>query len=342
MICSKSNDLEDLASQYRFKYTTPPIERKISLWNDIKSIRVICHYIRENKIDIVVGHSPKGALLSMIAAVLCGVKKRIYFRHGLVYETSRGIKRTILKMVDRITSACATTVVCVSPSLMQKSIEDHLCEPSKQVILGKGTCGGIDTQNKYNPDKIDEDRLGLYCHKYGIELQDFIVGFTGRLVRDKGIIELIQAFDLLPKEMNAKLLLVGMFEQRDALPTGIKERILNDERIIYTGQINEDMEYFYAMMNVYVLPSYREGFPIGILEAQAMRLPVLTTTETGCIDAIIDDKTGLYITHDPTNMAQKIRDIREYTQMGNVGREWVTKNYDQRIIWKYIEELYRA
>ena len=94
------------------------------------------------------------------------------------------------------------------------------------------------------------------------------------------------------------------------------------------------------MMNVYVLPSYREGFPIGILEAQAMRLPVLTTTETGCIDAIIDDKTGLYITHDPTNMAQKIRDIREYTQMGNVGREWVTKNYDQRIIWKYIEELY--
>lgn len=341
VVCSPSEDLAQLAEQNHFEYLETPINRKITVSQDIKSIVNVCKYIYTNHIDIVEGHSPKGALIAMIAAVICRVPTRLYFRHGLVYETSHGIKREILKMVDRITSFCATKVVCVSPSLMKKSIEDHLCPASKQIILGSGTCGGIDTQHKYNPDNISTEKLQNYRIKYGIKQDEFIIGYTGRLVRDKGIIELVEALDLLPKNLQAKLLLVGMFEERDALPSSVQKRIIEDPRIIYTGLINKDMEYFYRMMTVYVLPSYREGFPIGVLEAQAMQVPVLTTTATGCCDSIINEQTGLFITHDPKNIATQLTKIQTCHSYGYAGRKWVVENFDNLIIWKYIENLYQ-
>ncbi len=339
--CSPDEGLPKMAEYYHFEYLATPVARKISLISDFKSIFRLCRYIRQNHIDIVEGHSPKGALLGMIAAKLCGVPKRIYFRHGLVYETSHGLKRKLLIWIDRLTSACATKVVCVSNSLMQKSIRDHLCPASKQVLLGNGTCGGIDTQKKYNPSSIDPQKLASYRAQYGINENDFVIGYTGRLVRDKGIIELIDAFDRLPEELHAKLLLVGMFEERDALPASIQERIRNDQHIIFAGLIDKDMEYFYAMMNIYVLASYREGFPIGALEAQSMQKPVITTKETGCIDAIKDGITGLYTTHDPADIARQIRSANDHPEMGLNGRKWVAEHFDHTVIWKYIEELYK-
>ena len=338
--CSPEDGFKKMADYYHFEYLATPIERKISLISDIKSIFRICQYIRKNNIDIVEGHSPKGALLGMIAARLCGVPKRIYFRHGLVYETSHGFKRTLLIWIDKLTSACATKVVCVSNSLMQQSLRDHLCPAHKQVLLGNGTCGGIDTKKKYNPTLIHQEKLASYRAQYGLSESDFVIGYTGRLVRDKGIIELLEAFDCLPDKLHAKLLLVGMFEERDALPENIQDRIRNDKRIIFAGLINTEMEYFYAMMDVYVLASYREGFPIGVLEAQAMQVPVLTTKATGCIDSIIEKETGLYITHDAEDIAKKIQSIRDYPNMGTNGRGWVTTHFDNLVIWNYIEQLY--
>ena len=161
------------------------------------------------------------------------------------------------------------------------------------------------------------------------------------MVRDKGIIELVRAFDKLKDTDNCKLLLVGMFEKRDALPDDVKNRIENDPRIIYTGFINGGMEYYYAMMNVYVLASYREGFPTGVLEAQSMGKPVITTRVTGCCDSIIDGKTGLFIDNDADDLAKKIDMIRRDNAIDGIeGRKWVVENYDSRIIWKEIEKLY--
>lgn len=338
--CSPSEDLAEQANKYGFEYLATPVNRSITPWQDIRTIHRLCRYIRANHIDVVEGHSPKGALLGMLAAWLCRVPKRIYFRHGLVYETTHGFKRAMLKWIDRITSCCATKVVCVSPSLMQQSLNDHLCPAAKQILLGNGTCGGIDTLTKYNPTHIDSTKLAALRAKYQIAENDFVIGYTGRLVRDKGIIELIQALDLLPQEMHAKLLLAGMFEERDALPAEIQDRICHDPRIVFAGLIDTEMEYIYALMDVYVLASYREGFPIGVLEAQAMQIPVLTTTETGCIDSIIDGETGLYITHEPANIAQQLVEVRNHPKMGQNGRKWVTAHFDNRIIWKYIEQLY--
>lgn len=338
--CSPDEGLPKMAEYYHFEYLATPVARKIALISDLKTIFRLCRYIRKNHIDIVEGHSPKGALLGMIAAKLCGVPKRIYFRHGLVYETSHGFKQALLIWIDRLTSACATKVVCVSNSLMQQSLRDHLCPADKQVLLGNGTCGGIDAQKKYNPELIDPKKLASYRAQYGLSESDFVIGYTGRLVRDKGIIDLLEAFDRLSKELHAKLLLVGMFEERDALPAPIQDRIRNDQHIIFAGLIDQDMEYYYAMMNIYVLASYREGFPIGALEAQSMQKPVITTKDTGCIDAIVDGVTGLYTTHNPEDIAKQIRMAYDHPEMGFNGREWVSEHFDHSVIWKYIEELY--
>lgn len=340
--CSPSEFIAEFAKNKGFDYIETPINRSISLIEDFKSIRVICSYIKKNKIDIVVGHTPKGGLLAMIAGWLCRVPKRVYFRHGLVYETSHGLKRFILKMVDRLASFCATKVVCVSPSVLKRSIEDGLAPVSKQMIIGKGTCNGVDTMKVFNPSLINSDRLWELRKQYNIQSTDFVIGYSGRLVRDKGIVELVEAFEKLEYADNCKLLLVGMFEERDSLPEDIKNHILKDERIIYTGFINGGMEYYYSLMDVYVLPSYREGFPTGVLEAQAMELPIITTEVTGCCDSIVDGTTGLFTSHNPQNIAQAIDEIRmNHAINGKEGRRWVVENFDSRLIWQELEKLYQ-
>lgn len=344
VICSKSEHLEKYAKEQGFEYMETPINRSISIKDDLVSLWRICKFIKENNINIVIGHTPKGGLLSMIAARICRVPKRIYFRHGIVYETSTGIKRAILKNMDRLASACATKIICVSPSVLNRSNEDNLAPRKKQSILGKyGTCNGVDAENQFNPNELDLTKVNDLREKYNIRPNDFVIGYTGRLVKDKGIIDLIQAFDLLENAENCKILLVGMFEKRDALPKNIQQRIINDDKIIYTGFINGNMEYYYALMNLYILPSYREGFPTGVLEAQAMAKPVITTKATGCCDSIIEGVTGLFASHDPDDLKNKINEIRIRNLIdGNNGRNWIRNNFNSRLIWNEIEKLYLA
>lgn len=343
VVCSPSEYLANYSKEQGFEYLETPITRSIALKDDVKSIISICKYIRKNRVDIVVGHTPKGGLLSMIAGFVSRTPQRIYFRHGLVYETSHGLMRFILKTCDRVASMCATKIVCVSPSVLAKSIKDKLAPARKQMILGNGTCNGIDTESKFNPSRLNMNIILDLKRQYGINSDDFVIGYTGRLVKDKGIIPLVEAFDMLDASMNYKLLLVGMFEDRDALPLQIRNRILSDPRIIYTGFINGGIEYYYSIMNVYVLASYREGFPTGVLEAQAMEIPVLTTRVTGCCDSIINNKTGLFISHEPIDIMQKIKKISQnHVIDGKEGRTWVVENFNSHIIWKDIEKLFEG
>lgn len=343
VVCSKSEYLAEYARENSFDYRVLPVLRSINIIQDLKTVIGICHYIKVKQIGIVVGHTPKGGLLSMIAGWLMRVPKRIYFRHGLVYQTSHGLKRFVLMSVDRLASLCATKIVCVSPSVLQQSIKDHLASPSKQIILHKGTCCGIDTEGKFNPKNIDSQKLSRMKSKWGINDNNWVIGYSGRLVRDKGIIELVRAFRKLKKaNANYKLLLVGMFEVRDALPDDVQQDIKNDTQIVWTDFQNSDMEYFYAMMNVYVLASYREGFPTGVLEAQSMQVPVITTRATGCCDSIQEGETGLFVEHDISQLAAAICSIHDARSgvSGEKAREWVRKNFENHVVWNEIEKLY--
>ena len=343
VVCSASEYLDAYAKDNDFDYRVMPVLRSINILQDFKTIVGICRYIKEKNIGVVVGHTPKGGLLSMIAGWLMRVPNRIYFRHGLVYQTSHGLKRFILMSVDRLASLCSTKIVCVSPSVLQHSVEDRLAPAAKQLILHKGTCCGIDTEGKFNPDNIDKAKLSSMKRKWGIDTNDWVIGYSGRLVKDKGIIELVRAFRSVKKDNpHYKLLLVGMFEVRDALPDDVQDDIKKDSQIIWTDFQNSDMEYFYAMMNVYVLASYREGFPTGVLEAQSMKVPVITTHATGCCDSILENETGLFVRHNVEDLATAIRDIHngETSIDGEKARRWVRDNFENHIVWKEIEKLY--
>ena len=231
----------------------------------------------------------------------------------------------------------------MSPSVLRCSIDDRLASASKQIILHKGTCCGIDTEGKFNPKNIDPEKLSLMKAKWGIDETDWVIGYSGRLVGDKGIIELVRAFRNLKKDhANYKLLLVGMFEVRDALPDDVQQDIKNDSQIIWTDFQNSDMEYFYSMMNVYVLASYREGFPTGVLEAQSMEVPVITTHATGCCDSIQEGVTGLFVEHDVAQISDAILRISNASSGvdGKKAREWVRANFENHIVWNEIEKLY--
>ena len=343
VVCSESPYLAPYAQQHHFGYREIPILRSINPIQDFKSIRQICRYIKETQTGIVVGHTPKGGLLSMVAAWLMRVPKRVYFRHGLVYQTSTGLKRFILMSVDRLASLLATKIVCVSPSVLEESIKDKLAPARKQIVLGKGTCSGVDTQGKFNPQNIDPTKMAEFRSKWGINETDWVVGYTGRLVRDKGIIELVDAFQLIKaNNPKLKLLLGGMLEERDALPQEVQDKIKNDPQIVFTDFQNEDMEYFYAMMNVYVLMSYREGFPTGTLEAQSMGVPVITTRVTGCCDSIVDGQTGVFVNRTPQQLAQVIEEMSrgERSFSKEQVRSWVTLNFDNLRVWEEIKRLY--
>ena len=343
VVCSESPYLAPYARQHNFGYREIPILRSINPIQDFKSIRQICRYIKDRQVGIVVGHTPKGGLLSMVAAWLMRVPKRVYFRHGLVYQTSSGLKRFILMSVDRLASLLATKIVCVSPSVLEQSIKDKLSPAHKQIVLCKGTCSGVDTQGKFNPQNINPEKMSLLTQKWGIEDSDWVVGYTGRLVRDKGIMELVDAFDLVKaNNPRLKLLLVGMFEERDALPQEVQNRIKNDPQIVWTDFQNEDIEYFYAMMNVYVLMSYREGFPTGTLEAQSMGVPVITTRVTGCCDSIVEGETGAFVSREPEELGKVIKAMseREITFSAERTRSWVMDNFDNLRVWEEIKKLY--
>lgn len=347
VICSPSDHLKAYALKMQFNYYGVEIQRDSASFKDIAALISICKYIHRNNIDIVIGHTPKGALLALLASRIMNVPKRIYFRHGMVYETMSGIKKWLIINLDRLTASCATHVVCVSPSIFKRSLEYRLNNEQKQIILNKGTCSGIDTLNKFNPEKIEEERVIKILNNLQITDNSYVIGYCGRLVRDKGISELIDAFNLIEKKyskLNFTLLLVGGFEVRDALPIKVINEIIKRSNIIYTGWQYEGIEYYYALMDVFVLPSYREGFGLSIIEASSMEVPVIATKVTGCVDAIIENVTGQFTDTNSSKIADAISFYIKNPEIGKVhgknGREFVVNNFDQQIVWNEIEKLY--
>ncbi|WFB63280.1 glycosyltransferase [Sphingobacterium sp. WM] len=331
--CSPGPELNNFCSKYNIAGYPVDILRKIDLLTDILSLFKLIKIIKKEKFDYVIGHTPKGALLSMLAAKITGVKNRIYFRHGIVYETSFGLKRSLMVCLEKVTSWCSTKIISVSNSVQKYSEKERINSIDKSIVLNKGTCNGV------NLDRFDKSVPTDINFDLSLE-GSFVVGYVGRLVNDKGIKELIEAWDLVKNKIpKSKLLLVGPYEERDSLPDMIKDKIINDISIIHTDLVNDTVP-FYKEMDVFILPSYREGFPTVVLEASAMELPVITTKSTGCIDSIIENETGVYANINALSISEKILyyfnnpAVRSFH--GRNGRKWVKENFDQNIVWQFI------
>ncbi len=322
------------------------VARRVDIKADLKSIKALCELIKQEKFDAVFGHTPKGALVAMCAACLSGVKIRVYYRHGLIYTTATGAKRLIFKIVEQFTAALANKIVNVSPSLSKLAVKDRLNSDKKQCVIGSGTCGGIDATEVFNPELLSAVDVAS-MRKSLIGEADFVVGFCGRLCRDKGIAELIDGFKMFQSshsDLKSKLLLVGPYDEREVLAGNIKEEITNNHDIIATGrQDKTKLPSLYALMDVFVFPSYREGFGMCVLEASAMRVPILVSRSHGCVDSIREDISGRYIDISAESIAKELDGLLDPNlrrQLGIGGRDFVVNNFDHKIMWPLIKQLY--
>lgn len=273
--------------------------------------------------------TPKAGLLGNLAARFCGVPVRVYLLRGLRLETSTGLKRLLLLTAERVAAACAHYVVCNSQSLRAKALAVGIAPLDKLNLIGSGSSQGVDIE-RFSPG-TERIRKNLQ-----IPRQAPVIGFVGRLTRDKGIPELIEAFDQIVAVVpNARLLLVGWFDESDdAVSEALRCRIANHSQIVCTGFVADTAQYYRAM-DLMVLPTWREGFPNVVLEAAATGLPVVTTVSTGSRDAVIPEVTGLLI---PAGYPEAIteavirllRNPDDRFRMGRCARAWVIERFVNR------------
>jgi glycosyltransferase involved in cell wall biosynthesis len=308
------------------------MERRVTPLRDIRSLTQLVRLLRKLRPAIVHSHTPKAGLIGMLAAKLARVPVQIHHLHGAPFLTTTGLERALLKASDFITCLCAHRVYVVSRSLLSLANSERLCSVGKARILGPGSIGGVDAICTFNPGLLSADVKKNTKLQLNIPGEAVVVGFIGRLAKDKGIGELFSAWRLLREEFqSAFLLIVGPDDPRDPISGDLHACLRQDSRIRMTGQV-ADLVPLYSVMDVFCLPSHREGFPVVCLEASAMALPVVTTRAVGCVDAVVDGVTGVLVEcGSGISLAKALRDYlldpKLRASSGNAGRNWVVENF---------------
>ncbi len=328
LISSPGILLDDIARREGVDAEAVPIARQIEPWRDTVSLIRLWVLLRKLKPDVVEFSTPKAGLLGLLAAVMARVPRRVYLLRGLKLETASGKKRAILWGAERLTVACAQTVLCNSDSLRERILAFHLGPEKKLKLLGAGSSIGVDVKRfRPGPESL-RDLLG-------IPRDAAVIGFTGRLTRDKGLPDLVSAFArILRIQPDAYLLLVGWFDAaEDAVDADLRALVQSHPRIVCTGFVPDAAPYYRAM-DVFVLPTLREGFPNAVLEASASGVAAVTTLSTGARDAVVPEVTGLLV---PPGYPEAIEEavlrlladqpLRE--RMGRAGRAWVEQYFAQ-------------
>ncbi|MBN1787191.1 MAG: glycosyltransferase family 4 protein [Sedimentisphaerales bacterium] len=348
LISSDASELNRLGAKLDCEVFATPILRRISPLKDILTILRLWRYLRGQKSDIIHAHTPKGGYIGMIASWLAFVPNRVYTVHGLVLETATGLKRKLLWLAEWLSCRLATQVLAVSPSLRHCVIEERICPADKIRVLGAGTACGIDLEVfKLSADLIKKGED--IRNKYNIPRDAIVIGFVGRVVPDKGIEELVDAFELLQKDIsNAYLFIIGEHETvREVLSDRIKAAINNNDHIYSNNGFIDDITPFYAAMDIMTLPSKREGFGLTLAEASAMELPVIATKVTGCVDAVADNISGILIKPGDVTEFYKVMlklaaDSGLRNKLGKQGRQRAEKLFDsERLISEHIR-LYKT
>lgn len=351
LICSPDDEMEEYARFNHVKYHPILLSRTLSPWADFKAFIEICKYIHNNRIDTVIAHQAKARLLGTTAAWMLRVPNRIIFAHGVIFETMKGLKRKLVILMDRMVATMSHKTVCVSRSVANARLLNNVEKSSRQYLLGVGTCGGIDTQNLFNPVRIVQTEQDELKRSLGISDNDFVIGFCGRMVQDKGIRELVDAFKLIKQERsndhNIKLLLIGPVEVRDSISQELVDFIKTGEDIINCGSVNHDDIYkYFSLFSVVVLPSYREGFGMVTIECAAMNIPAIVSKSTGCIDSIVENETGVYCEINTKSIADKINFMIDHEEkrkeMGEKARRLTVELYDNKVVWPHIIKVIEA
>ena len=345
-ISSPGDELDAFGEQQSVAVYAVPMARQITPLRDLRSLLELRRLLRELRPTVVHAHTPKGGLLGTLAGVLAGVPVRVYHMRGLPLMTATGSRRALLRWTEKLSCLAAHHVLCVSTSLRDVALAERLCEGDKIEVLGGGSGNGVDARNRFNPDRVGPAARSATRAKHGIPDEAIVIGFVGRVVRDKGVLELLQAFrGLAARHPDVHLLVVGGVEERDAIPEAAQRELEEAPRIHWTG-FDWDSPPLYAAMDVVALPTYREGFPNVPLEAAAMGLPVVATEIPGCVDAVQNGVTGLLVP--VADAAALERALEKYVAdgalrhaHGSAGRQRVLESFQQEVLWEALYARYR-
>ena len=322
------------------------LTRKITPIKDLKAVYKLYKFLKKEKPYIVHTHTPKAGVVGMLASYLARVPNRIHTVAGLPLLEAEGIKRIVLNFVEKLTYACATKVYPNSFALKKIIIEYNFTSEKKISVIGKGSSNGIDT-SYFNPKLYSTETKIKLRKELKISEKDFVFIFVGRVTGDKGINELVEAFDRLCESYSeVKLLIVGPYEDDlDPINDLSKKSIKNNGNIITTGY-KKDVRGYFSISNVLTFPSYREGFPNVVLQAGAMGLPSIVTDINGCNEIIRESVNGKIIPVKDTKSLYKamvsfLENYQLRDSLGNESRKIIKENYEREVFWKELLEEYK-
>lgn len=345
-ISSPEKELKQLEEEANIQCIGVPMERSISPLKDLFSLWKMIKAFRKEKPDMVHSMTPKAGLLSMMAAWITRVPVRIHTFTGLVFPTSTGLKRKILMLTDWITCACATHIIPEGEGVKQDLLQ-HGITQKEMKVLGYGNIRGIDLNHYDRTPEITEQALAIR-KELNIKDDKFTFLFIGRLVGDKGIHELVDAFEALSSNYpQIQLILVGPEEpELDPLKEETREKINRIPNIHCVGS-QKDVRPWYAAANALVFPSYREGFPNVVIEAGAMGLPSIVTDINGSREIIMDGVNGVIVPSKDTPALQKamenfISHPNQAKEMGEKARPMVETRYEQSFVQQCLKDFYES
>jgi glycosyltransferase involved in cell wall biosynthesis len=302
------------------------LERKISLYSDLTSLLQLRRFFKKQKFDLILSVTPKAGLLTSIAGCFASVPIRIHWFTGQVWATRKGVKRSFLKFMDQILAFCITDALVDSHSQCEFLVSEGVLKNKVGSVLGQGSISGVDTDKfRFEPSIRAELR-----EKLKIDAHDKVVLFLGRLNRDKGVYDLITAFEQIEETLNAYLVLVGPDEE------SVEEKIKQDSRspiknLHFIGHTNRP-EKWLSVADIFALPSYREGFGTSVIEAASVGLPSVSSRIYGLTDAVEENVTGLM--HHPGN-TQEIRQSLERLLEDDELRTELAVNAKDRVLTSF-------
>lgn len=337
-IASNDQDYDIMVEEQGVRGYSVKMTRQITPLADIRALFNLIRILHKERPLIVHTHTPKAGLLGMVAAWITRVPVRLHTVAGLPLLVATGKKRLLLRFVERITYACATNVYPNSFVMRQIILNNKLTKAQKVKVIANGSSNGIDTSffsRKALFDRIERKSTGFtFC-------------FVGRLVRDKGINELINAFcRLYCENKELCLLLVGSFEKElDPVLPKVEETILHHPAIHFMGW-QKDIRPFLEISDALVFPSYREGFPNVVMQAGAMELPSIVTDINGCNEIIIPNENGVII--QPQNEESLYNAMKYFVEqperienMAAKARKLITSRYEQKNVWEALRKEYQ-
>lgn len=344
LISSPGKELDEVARRDGIRTIGIPMERDVNLFADLISLWRLILCLHSIKPHIVNASTPKAGFLGIIAAAVCAVPVRVYWLRGLRLETLKGLKRHVSHLTERIACGLSTSFVSVSQSLARASVESGIAQASKIHVICNGSSNGVQA-TRWLEAAAQQDKIAVLRESLKIPADAKVIGFVGRLTRDKGVAELLLAYErVLQQQPNTWLLILGGYEKGDPVSQQSVEIIKAQPRIVHVGFVPDPAPY-YPLMHVLAFPSYREGFPNVILEAAIAGAPAVGFDSTGVVDAIVNNVTGCLVKQGDVHafseaLLRVIQDENLRAALSESGKKRAINDFKPEQIWRAWNDLY--